>query len=97
MDDEIDNLTRVHLRRMDGKIDQMMDAPRDHGRRLTALEIAEGNLAATERRHYANTAARTDRTDDRLDRIERRLDLIKPPRAAADEKYRPGADLTLRP
>jgi hypothetical protein len=42
---------------------------------LTSLELAVGNLAATEMSHYANTAVRADRTDERLERIERRLEL----------------------
>ncbi len=75
MADDPENLTLVYLRRLDSKLDQVMDLQRDHGRRLTALEIAVGNLAATEMNHYANSATRADRTDERLDRIERRLDL----------------------
>ena len=70
-----DNLVLVFLRRMDAKLDQVIDTQSDHGRRLTALEIAVGNLAATEMSHYANGSLRADRTDQRLERIEKRLDL----------------------
>ena len=42
---------------------------------LTALAIGIANLAATEASHYANVAVRADRTEERLGRIERRLDL----------------------
>jgi hypothetical protein len=75
MSDAPDNLMLVYLRRLDGKVDQVIDTLRDHGRRLTAVEVAVGNLAATEMAHYANLAMRVDRTDERLDRIERRLEL----------------------
>ena len=70
-----DNLVLVFLRRMDAKLDQVIETQNDHGRRLTALEIAVGNLAATEMSHYANGSLRADRSDDRLERIEKRLDL----------------------
>jgi hypothetical protein len=40
------------------------------------LEIAVANLAATEASHYANLALRAGRVDDRLLRIERRLDVV---------------------
>lgn len=75
MSDQPENLVLVYLRRMDAKLDQMIETQRDHGRRLTALEVCVGNMAATEMSHYANSAMRADRTDDRLDRIERRLDI----------------------
>jgi len=76
MSDEPENLTLVYLGRLDAKLDQVIESQRDQGRRLTAVEVALGNLAATEISHYANTAARNDRTDERLDPIEKRLDLV---------------------
>jgi hypothetical protein len=75
MSEEPDNFILVFLRRLDGKIDQVLQTLGDHGRRLTALELAVGNLAATEMSHYANTAMRIDNMSERIDRIERRLDL----------------------
>ena len=75
MSDEPENLVLVYLRRLDGKLDQLIETVRDHGRRLTTLEVAVANLAATEMSHYANSAMRADQTDARLDRIERRLEL----------------------
>lgn len=75
MSDEPENLILVYLRRLDSKLDQVIETLRDHGRRLTSLEISVGNAAATEMTHYANTSLRADRVDDRRDRIERRLDL----------------------
>ena len=76
MSDEPENLTLVYLRRLDIKLESVIDVLADNGRRLTALETTVGNLAATEMSHYANTALRTDRIEERLLRIERRLDLI---------------------
>jgi hypothetical protein len=76
MSDQPENLMLVDLRRLDSKLDNVIATLADHGRWLTMLEIALGNLAATELSHYANTAIRVDRIEERLDRIERRLDLI---------------------
>jgi hypothetical protein len=76
MTDEPDNLILVYLRRMDAKLDSVIEVLADHGRRLTALEISVANLAATEASHYANLALRVDRVEERLGRIERRLDLV---------------------
>ncbi len=75
MSDEPDNLMVVYLRRLDGTIDQVIATQRDHGRRITGLELAVANLATTEMSHYANLAVRADRSDERLDRIENRLEL----------------------
>ncbi len=75
MSDQPENLLLVYLRRLDAKLDQVIETQKDHGRRLTALEIQVGNLAATEMSHYANTNLRIDNIEKRLDRIERRLDL----------------------
>ena len=47
----------------------------DIKRRMTAVEIQLGNLAATEQSHYANVALRLDGYDSRLERIEQRLEL----------------------
>lgn len=75
MTDGPENLTLVFLRRLDTKIDQVLATQGDHGRRLTTLEVSVGNLAATELNHYANTAMRMDQMSERIDRIERRLEL----------------------
>ncbi len=73
MGDQPDNIGPVYLRRMDAKLDRVVEDVTDIKRRLTALEVAVGNMAATEMNHYANTAMRADRHEERLDRIERRL------------------------
>jgi len=76
MSEEPDNPILVYLRRMNAKLDSLVDLVADHGRRLMALDIAVANLAATEASHYANLALRVDRVEERLLRIERRLDLV---------------------
>jgi hypothetical protein len=45
MTDELDNLILVYLRRLDAKLDSMIEVLADNGRRLTSLEIAVANLA----------------------------------------------------
>lgn len=65
----------VYLRRLDTKIDRLVEDTREVKLRLTALETAVGNLAATEMSHYAIMADRTDRLTARMERIETRLDL----------------------
>jgi hypothetical protein len=38
MSDEPDNLILVYLRRIDEKVDRVIETQQDHGRRLTSLE-----------------------------------------------------------
>lgn len=71
-----DNLVLEHLRHIRGGLDALREDVRDVKHRLTTLEIQVTNLAATKSSHYAGLAIRMDRTDDRLDRIERRLEII---------------------
>ncbi len=75
MTDQPDNPMLVYLRRLDAKIDPLIETQGDHGRRLTSLETAVGHLAATEAGHYAKTMPRIDGLSSRLDRVERRLEL----------------------
>ena len=75
MSDEPDNLMLVYLRRLDAKMDQVIDIQGDHGRRLTGMEAALSSLAASEANHFANTMLRIDGLSDRITRVERRLDL----------------------
>ena len=65
MADQPDNIVLIHLRRIDEKLDRIIDEVRDLKVRTTGVE--EG-LAGVNRR--------IDRFDMRLDRIERRLDLV---------------------
>ncbi|GAB0119180.1 hypothetical protein [Acidisoma sp. 7E03] len=77
MSDAPDNLLLAYMRRLDEKLDRVLEMQADQGRRLTLLEIAVSNLAASEMGHYANFSLRADRIETRLDRIDRRLGLIE--------------------
>ncbi len=68
MSGEPDNIVLIYLRRLDEKVDRLLDEMRDVKGRLTGVEE---NLAAVHRR--------IDRMDLRIDRIERRLDLTVAP------------------
>ena len=68
MADEPDNLVLQLLRRVEGKVDRVIDDIHDLKVRLTAVEEA---LAGVNRR--------LDRLETRVDRIERRLDLSDAP------------------
>lgn len=48
---------------------------RDMKLRLTGIERQLGSNAASEMEHYASVMGRMDRFDDRLGRVERRLEL----------------------
>jgi archaellum component FlaC len=67
MADEPDNLVLVILRRLDAKMDRVIDDLRDVKVRLTSVK--EG-LNVVQRR--------IDRLEDRVEHIERRLDLSGP-------------------
>jgi hypothetical protein len=77
MSGEPDNLVLIMLRRIDAKVDRMAEDLGDVKHRLTTLELAVGTFAATETNHYASLALRMDRTEARLNRIERRLDIAE--------------------
>ncbi len=65
MSDGPDSLILRFMRQIDGKLDRVIDELGDLKVRMTSQEE---NLAALNRR--------TDRMDVRLERIERRLDLV---------------------
>jgi predicted nucleic acid-binding Zn-ribbon protein len=75
MADEMDNLTLQLLRRMDIKLDRVVDDVQDLKVRMTTVEE---RLASVEL-SIAGTNRRIDRVEMRLDRIERRLDLVELP------------------
>jgi hypothetical protein len=62
---EPDNIVLTYLRRIDEKLDRVIEDVRDLKMRVTSLE--EGQ---------AGVNRRLDRIEVRLDRIERRLDLV---------------------
>ncbi len=70
-----ENLLLVYLRRIDATVGDLCGEMRDLKLRLTSLETMVGNLVATEMSHYAINIERVDRLADRVERIERRLDL----------------------
>jgi hypothetical protein len=75
MSGEPENLMLVYLRRLDGKMDRLIEDMRDLKHRVTTLEIQIGQQAATEGSHYAGLAIRMDRMSNDIDRIKSRLDL----------------------
>jgi hypothetical protein len=79
MSDAPDKLMLVYLRRLDTKMDQVIETLRDHGKHLTSLERGVANNAATAMGNHANQSRRADHFDERLARIERRLDLAETP------------------
>jgi len=72
---EPDNFTLVYLRRIDEKLDRLIDDVRDLKFRMTEVEerLAKVELS------IAGVNRRIDRVETRLDRIERRLDLVELP------------------
>ncbi len=58
MSEQPDNIMLVYLRRIDAKLDQVNETLRDHGRRITALEIAVANLGASLASYVANSSLR---------------------------------------
>lgn len=65
MSGDPENITLVDLRRIDQKIDRLMDDVSDLKIRMTSVE---DGLAGVNRR--------LDRMESRMDRVERRLDLV---------------------
>ena len=64
MTENVENLILERLRRMDEKLDRIGEMGRENRERLGHLEEA-----------YVSISRRVDRIDDRLERIEKRLDL----------------------
>jgi hypothetical protein len=77
--DQVDNSAIVLFRRLDTKMDRLADDVREVRERLTSVELGLagvrrdiGGLAGSD----ARIQVRIDRLDGRLERIEKRLDLI---------------------
>ncbi len=68
---ETDNLILEHLRAIRGTLDRHSDELREIKERVGIIETGVGNLGA----QYASLSTRLDRLDERVARIERRLDL----------------------
>ena len=78
MSDQAENLILVYLRRIDERTARTEEDIRDIKRRLTSWELSVGRLTSDIggfREDYAGLQVRMDRFDNRLERIERRLDL----------------------
>lgn len=80
--DNIENLVLEHLREMRGKIDQMADDVREVKQRLSTVEATQGSILQ-HIGHLATTMAQQqhsfDRMAERVERIERRMDLAAAP------------------
>jgi hypothetical protein len=71
MADELGSMFLVCLRRIDEKVDRVLEVLREHGRRMTSFEAQVANLHGD----FAGQSLRMDRIERRLDRIEERLEL----------------------
>ncbi|MCB4823316.1 hypothetical protein [Roseicella aerolata] len=80
MSEAPENLTLIHLRRLDERMDRMALDVQELKTRMTSVKQQTANLAATQASHSAILSARLDRVETRLDRIGRRLDLVEPAR-----------------
>jgi hypothetical protein len=75
MTDDTANLILTLLRRMDDKLDRAIGDIQDLKQRMTSLE----QRVALLHEDFAGQSLRIDRIDIRLDRIERRRDLVATP------------------
>ena len=69
------NITFEYLRRMDAKLDRILDEVMDLKVRVTSREERFARVELS----IAGVNPRIDRVESRLDRIERRLDLVELP------------------
>ena len=76
MSDRPDNRMPVYLRRIDVSRGELRADMTDVKHRLTTLDIQVAQLVSVESSHYASTAIRLDRIEDRLIRLERRADMV---------------------
>jgi hypothetical protein len=78
MADEPENLVLLLLRKIDGKLDRLVEDVADLKRRSTSLELTVadmGRQVASIHGDFAGQSMRIDRLEARLERIERRLEL----------------------
>ena len=79
MSDQPDNLILVYLRRLDEKLDRVRDDLQDVTRRLTAVELGLASVrreVAVLAESDAHLGASIDKVNERLERIDRRLDIV---------------------
>ena len=72
MSDVPDNLILVYLRRIDEKLDRLVDSVADLGRRVMSVETKVASLHGD----FAAQSERIDRIELRLERIERRQNIV---------------------
>ncbi|WP_298742796.1 hypothetical protein [uncultured Brevundimonas sp.] len=73
MTDDVAHLMLEHLKALRSGQQEIRLELMDIKSRLTSLEVHVGELAT----QYAGQSARLDRVEERLARIERRLDLVE--------------------
>jgi hypothetical protein len=79
MADDPTNIVLEHLRAMRGDMHEMKDMLREHGHRLTRIEISIASLRrdqASDAEGVAHLVARIDRLTNEVSRIKQRLDII---------------------
>lgn len=76
MSEQTDNLVLEMLRSMRASMARIEDDVRELKQRLSTVEQHISQMMASEMSHYASVAARLDRVTDRIERIERRLEIV---------------------
>ncbi len=76
MSDQPENLMLAVLRRLDTKMDRVLEEIQDLKLRMTTVEIQVSQQVSTESSHYVSLATRLDRIKGRLDRLERQADVV---------------------
>ncbi|MDB5970111.1 MAG: hypothetical protein JWQ90_2561 [Hydrocarboniphaga sp.] len=77
---ETDNLVLEHLRAIRSDVAAMRETQKDHGYRLTRIEAAMAGLRrdqAADAEGAAHFESRLDRMNERMERIERRLEIAE--------------------
>ncbi|MGQ0621511.1 MAG: hypothetical protein ACT4QA_16585 [Panacagrimonas sp.] len=77
---KIESLVLEHLRAIRSDLGAVRENQSDHGHRLTRIEASIAGVRreqALDAEAVAHVEARFDRMTDRIDRIERRLDLVE--------------------
>ena len=75
MADTSDNLTLHFLRRIDSNVASLRGDVSELKQRMSDVERQLGRNAALEMEHFASVMGRMDRLEDRIERIERRVDI----------------------
>jgi tetrahydromethanopterin S-methyltransferase subunit G len=67
---------REQFARLHSRLDRIEHTLQEHGQRISLLEQQMAQLSSSEQGHYAAVMQRLDHLGERIDRIERRLDLV---------------------